>query len=100
MGSVLSFAGTTALESAAPLPLAFAIVDSANCLATGGTAETRRPALRFGGRFITPRPGAQKSWKKILLRDHAPPQLEEDLVFVAKVWRADGASVPPRRAGF
>ena len=74
-------------------------MDPANRLATDGAAETCWLAMRLGGRFIAPRPVAQRSWKKNLLRDHAPPQLREDLVFAAQGWRADGAPAAPGRVG-
>ncbi len=57
-GGVLPLAGVPTLESASQQPLAFAIVDPANRLATGGAAETRRPAMRFGERFIASWPVA------------------------------------------
>jgi hypothetical protein len=98
-GGVLPFAGVTASDGAAPLPLAFAIIDAAKRLATGGAAETRRPAVRLGGRFIASRPVAQKVGKKFSVRDHAPPQLREDLVFAAQAWRVDGAPVALGRVG-
>jgi hypothetical protein len=62
----------------------------------------RRSALGCGPRLGVvhdSRAGRTKKWaKKILLRDHAPPQLEDSSVLAVKMGRADGAHVVPRRA--
>jgi hypothetical protein len=47
----------------------------------------------------TPADRIGESAKKLLLRDHALPQSQQASVLVAKMWRADGAHVLPRRAG-
>ena len=48
---------------------------------------------------MTPRPVAQRSRKRFLLRDHAPLQLQLYSAAAAKMRGADGARVGPRRAG-
>src|SRR5204863_9361333 len=37
--------------------------------------------------------------KKLLLRDHAPPQPRSSSVLAARIWRADGTHVVPLRVG-
>jgi hypothetical protein len=53
------------MESASLLPLAFAIVDPVQGLATGTAAETGRLSQRLGRRFIATWPVAQNHGKKI-----------------------------------
>jgi hypothetical protein len=48
----------------------------------------------------TPAGRTRESATKLLLRDHAPPQLRGSSVLAAKMGRADGAYAAPRRAGF
>lgn len=47
----------------------------------------------------TPAGRTRELAKKFLLRDHAPPQPRGSSVLAAKIGRADGAHVAPRRAG-
>lgn len=54
---------------------------------------------RSGAARSTPAGGIRESKKKILLRDHAPPQPYSHSVFGARTWHAGGAHAQPPRAG-
>ena len=52
-----------------------------------------------GAVHSTPAGRSKVSATKLLLRDHARPQLQESEVVGSKMWHAHGARVPPRHAG-